>query len=87
MPQSVSVSFRIPAEKARLIDQLSQATARSRSWLLEQALDAYLESQSWQVTHIEKGLDELQRGDSVPHETAVDIIERWGTDDERAPSR
>ena len=87
MPRTVSMSFRIPAEKARKVDQLAKATERPRSWLLEQALDAYLETQAWQVDHIEKGLRELRRGEHALHEEVAQWLSSWGTDDEGKPPR
>jgi predicted transcriptional regulator len=68
MAQTVSLSFRVPAKKARAVEKLAKATDRPKSWLLEQALDAYLDTQAWQIKQIKQGLAELRRGESVPHE-------------------
>ncbi len=87
MSQSVSLSFRTSREKANRLKRLSQATDRARSWLLEQALDAYLDAQSWQIAHIEKGLNELRRGEGIPHEDVAEWLAGWGTDQERNPPR
>ncbi|GEM_PF-395060 len=40
---SVLVSFRVPDTTARALDQVARATARSRTYLLLRALDAYLD--------------------------------------------
>ena len=39
--KTVQFGFRVPPEKAALLDALSRAIDRRRSWLLEQALDRY----------------------------------------------
>ena len=83
MPRSVSLSFRTSREKAERLEVLSRATDRAKSWLLEQALDAYLDAQSWQTAHIEKGLNELRRGEGIPHEDVAEWLATWGTDQER----
>ncbi len=83
MPQSVSLSFRTSREKAKRLEVLSRATDRAKSWLLEQALDVYLDAQSWQTAHIEKGLNELRRGEGRPHEDIAEWLATWGTDQER----
>ncbi len=75
---STTLSFRVDTEKARQLDELATATARPKSWLLEQALDAYLETQAWQVAHIEKGLKELDRGEGVPHAEVAAWLKSWG---------
>ena len=87
MPQTVPLSFRVSPEKAKKIERLSKATDRPKSWLLEQALEAYLEAQAWQVEHIEASLDDLMAGKGVPHERVAGWLAGWGTDDEGEPPR
>ena len=83
MPRSVSLSFRVVPEAAERLDRLSAATDRPRSWLLEQALDSYLETQAWQVEHIRQGLEEIRGSEGVPHEEVKDWLCGWGTPAER----
>ncbi|MCH7487808.1 MAG: CopG family ribbon-helix-helix protein [Proteobacteria bacterium] len=85
MPSNKPLSFRVDPKKARAIDELAKATDRPRSWHLEQALDAYLEAQAWQVKHVQEGLKELQAGESVAHEDVAAWLSRWGTSDEGRP--
>ena len=82
MGSNAALSFRVSAEKTRAIDKLAKATDRPRSWHLEQALDAYLEAQAWQVERVHQGLKELQEGESVPHEDVAAWLSRWGSPDE-----
>ena len=58
---------------------------RPRSWLLERALDDYLELQAWQVAEIRKGMEEIHQGRGVPHEEVVAWLETWGTGGETEP--
>ena len=85
MVSNAALSFRVDPKKARAIDELAKATDRPRSWHLEQALDAYLEVQAWQVKRVQEGLAELQAGQSVAHEDVADWRTRWGTSDEGRP--
>ena len=87
MTRTVPLSLRISEQKAREIETLAKATDRSKSWLLEQALDAYLETQSWQVARIERGLAEIDRGDAVPHEEVAEWLSGWGGAGENEPPR
>jgi predicted transcriptional regulator len=82
MADTTSLSFRVPKEKADLLEQLAGAMDRPKSWLLQQALDAYLEVQAWHVAHIEQGRRELREGKGVPHEEVVRWVESWGTEDD-----
>ncbi len=87
MTRTVPLSLRISEQKAREIETLAKATDRSKSWLLEQALDAYLETQSWQVARIERGLAEIDRGEAVSHEEVAEWLSGWGHDREGEPPR
>ena len=84
-PSSRAISFRLAPEKLRKLEELATATDRPRSWHIEQALDAYIDLQAWQLEHIEKGMASLEAGRVVPHEEVRDWLLGWGTDDEREP--
>ncbi len=85
MSRTVPISLRISEQKAREIETLAKSTDRSKSWLLEQALDAYLETQTWQVARIEQGLAEIERGEAVAHGEVAEWLSGWGRDDEGNP--
>ena len=85
MAQSVSLSFRVSPEKAEQLQRLAEATERPKSWLLEQALENYLEVQAWQLARIDEGLAELEAGKGIEHERVVEWIRSWGTDEELDP--
>ena len=87
MPNSASrsLSFRVSEETATELEALAEATARPRSWLLEQALEQYLEHQRWQIAHMQAGIRELDAGNSLPHEDVVDWLRTWGTERETEP--
>ena len=87
MPRTVPLSVRISEDKARRIEALAKATDRPKSWLLEQALDAYLDSQAWQVARIEEGLADIQRGVALAHEEVAEWLAGWGGDREDKPPR
>lgn len=85
MSSSISLSFRTSKERAERLERLVRATERPRSWLLDQALDAYLEAQDWQVVHIAQGLEELGRGEGVAHDEVAAWLASWGSEAEREP--
>ncbi len=87
MARTVPLSFRISADKAQEIDKLAAVTERPRAWILERAVEAYLESQSWQIERIERGIEDLERGRTVAHDSVAGWLESWGGDDEGTPPR
>lgn len=82
---SRSLSFRVAEDVATELETLAEATARPRSWLLEQALQQYLERQRWQIGHMQAGIRDLDAGNTVPHEDVTDWLGSWGTAREAEP--
>ena len=84
MSDTTSLSFRVPRAKAEQLERLAGAMDRPRSWLLQRALDAYLDIQSWHIAHIEEGWRELREGKGIPHEEVIRSADRWagGNEDE-----
>lgn len=87
MGDTVSVSVRVSKAKARKIEQLAKTTARPKSWIVEQALDAYLDANAWQVARIERGLRELRAGKRINHERVARWLSGWGRQREGKPPR
>ena len=83
--RSVMLSFRVSGEKATVLERLAKSTDRSKSWLLERALDDYLESQAWQVAAIEEGRADIDAGRVISHEDMRKWLLSWGKDDELEP--
>jgi predicted transcriptional regulator len=50
------VTFRIPLQKRTELDQVAQESQRDRSFILNEAVDAYLEAKRWQIVHVQEGL-------------------------------
>ena len=82
---SRAVSFRIDQDKLSRLEDLAAATDRPRSWHIEQALDAYLDQQAWQLAHIDRGIASIEAGRVVPHEAVREWLLSWGKDDEGEP--
>jgi predicted transcriptional regulator len=85
MSETTSLSFRVPKAKAEQIEQLAEAMDRPKSWLLQQALDAYLDVHAWHIAHIEQGRREIREGRGVPHDEVVRWVEGWAADDKISP--
>lgn len=86
-PDSQAVSFRVSSTKVEQLERLAAATDRPRSWHIEQALDAYLDVQSWQIAHIEQGIAEMDAGEGIPHKDIKDWLSTWGRESARTPRK
>lgn len=72
--KATSVNLRIqPATKDRL-ERLARVTRRSKSYLVEAAIEQYLDQNEWQLREIEEGLKEIEEGRVVSHE---ELLKRW----------
>ena len=84
MPATTLTIRMKPAVKKRL-DKLAKRTGRSRSALLTEAIDAFLDLNEWQVAGIERAIASLDRGGAIPHEAVKAWIGSWGSDNELPP--
>jgi RHH-type transcriptional regulator, rel operon repressor / antitoxin RelB len=58
-----TVSFRLDSRKREALDAIASALDRDRSYVLNEAIDAYLDVHQWQIEHIRKGLRQANAGD------------------------
>lgn len=73
-----TVSARINDDLVKKLDLLSKATSRSRSFLVSEAIIAYIEDQIWQIDAIKKGLDQADKGDYASDKEVDDFFAQWG---------
>ena len=79
MPAALTI--RVDDEsKLQKLDALCKATDRSRNWLVNQALSTYLDLQSWQITKIEAGLAEANRGEFASDEAVEAVFNAYKTE-------
>jgi len=57
-----TLTIRVEPEMREALDALAVAAERDRTWIVNQALTAYIETQQWQIAHIRKGLREAGAG-------------------------
>jgi predicted transcriptional regulator len=61
------VSFRLESEKLAALDALAGSMDRDRSYLLSEAVEAYLELQRWHLEQIKAGIAEADAGHVIEH--------------------
>ena len=69
-----TVSFRLTADKVAELDALGEAQVRDRTFLLNEAVDAYLDVQRWQLAHIEESIRQADSGMGKLHE---EVVAKW----------
>lgn len=73
-----SMSMRLSTELAMQLGRLAEATGRTKSFLAVQALQEFVERESWQVAEIKKALNEADAGDFATDEEMAAIDAKWG---------
>lgn len=63
-----TVSFRAKANKMESLDAIAEALDRDRSYVLNEAISAYLELYQWQMKHIKEGLKQAAAGEFASDE-------------------
>ncbi len=70
------VSFKLEINTKRRLEALAAATRRTKTFVLEEALNHYLDLNEWQIKSIEEGLEDARAGRIITHETLVAKWER-----------
>ena len=66
-----TVSFRLDSDKVNALDTLADAQDRDRTYLLNEAVAAYLAVQKWQMEQIKKSLRQAQCHCRLPHSSPL----------------
>jgi predicted transcriptional regulator len=69
-----TVSFRTDTKKVKALDALASMQDRDRSYLLNQAVDNYLDLQQYHIELIEKGIQQADNGELVDHSDVEKIV-------------
>jgi len=72
-----TISFRIDEDKVEALDTLAEALDRDRTYLLNEAVAAYLEVQRWHIEQIERGIQQADAGKLVEHDKVKKMVGGW----------
>ena len=67
MPHAKTISFRTQAEKIKVLDSLASLQDRDRTYLLNEALDHYLDLNQYHLSQIREGLQQANAGKLMDH--------------------
>ena len=62
-----TVSFRLDSKKVTRLDTLAEALERDRSYLLTEAVTAYLDVHQWHIDQIKAGIRQADAGELIDH--------------------
>ena len=71
-----TITVRVEPEMRTALDSLATALDRDRSYVIKEALSAYIETHRWQVEHIRQGLREAEAGQFVDERDVKRVVQR-----------
>lgn len=86
---AVTLSVRVPSKARDRLEDLANATGRTKSFLAAEAIEYYLEIQAWQVKAIEKSVKKAngKKAKFINHQNVSDWLNSWGSDKEQEPPK
>jgi predicted transcriptional regulator len=71
-----TMTVRIDTQTREALDGIAAALDRDRSYVVNQALAAYVDTNHWQIEHIRQGLREAEAGKFVSEAKAGKVLDR-----------
>jgi predicted transcriptional regulator len=72
------MTIRLDPELKQRLDQLADATHRSKSFLAGEALRDFIELNEWQIQEIKDAIKEADNGDFVSDKDVKKVFVKWG---------
>ena len=63
---SITLTFRTDEEKRATLDKIAASLDRNRNWVINEALDLFIESHRWQMERLARAKQEARDGLGVP---------------------
>jgi predicted transcriptional regulator len=75
-----ATTIRIDDEMLGRVDGLAKTLSRSRLWVINQAINRFLDYEKWYIKEVKDGLAEVERGEIAKDEEVVAKFRKWGAD-------
>lgn len=75
-----ATTVRIDDDTLGRVDQLASELSRSRSWVINQAIERFLSYEEWFVQEVKDGLKEAERGEIATDDDVAARFRKWGVD-------
>ena len=74
---STTISMRVDDELVHQLDRLASCMGRSRTYVVSEAIQAYVREQAWQVQEIQDALREAEAGDFADAAEVDAVMGKW----------
>jgi predicted transcriptional regulator len=76
-----ATTIRINDDILGRVDGLANTLSRSRSWVINQAIERFLDYEEWFVQEVKDGLKEVERSDIATDEEVAARFRKWSVDE------
>ena len=78
---TATISTRLKKGTLKKLEKLAVATKRSKAYLTAEAIEAYVDQQSWQIEAIKEGIREADKGNFATQAETKRLLKKWGVSD------
>ncbi len=71
-----TTTIRMNGRTLKRVDGLAHTMNRSRAWVIDKAVERYMDYEEWFVDEVKQALKEVEAGKLVEHEAVVKAWER-----------
>jgi predicted transcriptional regulator len=71
------ITFRLTPEKKKALDAIAASMDRDRAYILNEAVEDYIELHQWQLSHIQNGLEQASKGEFASDEDVQKAFRKW----------
>ncbi|MDR3701038.1 MAG: hypothetical protein P4L56_15430 [Candidatus Sulfopaludibacter sp.] len=75
MPKAL-LTVRLDQDRIAALDKVAGGIDRDRTYVVTQAIDAYLDSQAWQIGYIEEAVRDARAGDFATEKEVASTFKR-----------
>ena len=75
-----ATTIRIDDDTLGRVDGLANTLSRTRSWVINQAIERFLDYEEWFVQEVKDCLEEVQRGEIATDDEVAIRFRKWGVD-------
>ena len=66
-----TASIRVGDDVLARLDRLAKSMDRSRSWVISQAIERYLDHEEWFLDQVDHGIAQADRGELMAHDAVM----------------
>lgn len=75
-----ATTVRMDDQLLQRVDGIAKSQSRSRSWVISQALERYVDYEEWFKLEVSEGLAEVKRGEIATDDEVRKAFSKWDVD-------